>query len=98
MLEANQNGCPVVAARLEGIQDVVTEGVNGHLVPSGDPRAFADTVLRYHDAPERLPAAARAAHVHSTAHFGWPSVADRYLAVLHRLVTAKTEGEAVEGA
>ncbi len=90
MLEANQSGCPVVAARLEGIQDVVTEGANGHLVPSRDAGAFADAVLRYHDAPERLPAAAHAAYVHTTARFGWSSVTDRYLAVLRDLVTAKT--------
>ncbi|MDQ3606321.1 MAG: glycosyltransferase family 4 protein, partial [Gemmatimonadota bacterium] len=57
MLEAGLCGLPTVAARLEGIQDVIAEGENGHLVTSGDAAAFAEAILRYHRAPEALAAA-----------------------------------------
>jgi phosphatidylinositol alpha-1,6-mannosyltransferase len=89
MLEAGQNGCPVVAARLEGIQDVVTEGVNGHLVPTGDAGAFADRILRYRHAPERLRRASARAYRHITDHFGWPAVARRYVEVMASVTRAR---------
>ena len=54
MLEAGQCGCPSIAARIEGIQDVITEGENGHLVASQNPESFREAILQYHQAPERL--------------------------------------------
>ena len=86
MLEAGLCGLPTVAARLEGIRDVITEGVNGHLVESGDARAFADAILRYHDAPARLRAASARTHRHTVDTFSWSTVADRYVQVLRSMV------------
>jgi len=86
MLEAGQCGCPSIAARLEGIQDVITEGENGHLVTSQDPTAFQEAILRYYDAPERLRVASKRAVRHTEASFGWSAVAERYIAVLRAMV------------
>lgn len=85
MLEACQCGTPAVAARLEGIQDVVADGVNGHLVEPESPDAFADAILRYRRAPTALRTAARRAARHTTSTFGWPSVADLYVSALQTL-------------
>ena len=41
ILEAGIYGLPVIASRIEGIQDAVIEGVTGRLVPEMDARAFA---------------------------------------------------------
>ena len=87
LLEAGQCGTPAIAARLEGIQDVITEGVNGHLVAPEDPDAFVDAIEQYRGHPEALAAAARRAREHTEATFGWPAVADTYLSVLCSLHT-----------
>lgn len=44
LLEANQAGVPAVAADLEGIRDVIRQGVNGYRVPHSDPAVFAQKV------------------------------------------------------
>ena len=82
MLEAGLCGLPVIASRLEGIADVVTEGENGHLVPSADAVAFRDAVMKYHSDASALRDAATRARLHTAARFGWSGVTDRYLEIL----------------
>ena len=86
MLEAGLGGLPVVAARLEGIRDVISEDVNGHLVASGDAAAFAEAIGRYHRDPAALDAAAHRARTYVIETFGWEAVADRYVAVLREII------------
>jgi phosphatidylinositol alpha-1,6-mannosyltransferase len=85
LLEAGQCGTPAIAARLEGIRDVITEGVNGHLVPSTDPEAFADAIQQYRGDLEVLDVAAQRAAGHTTSAFSWSAVANTYLSVLRTL-------------
>jgi phosphatidylinositol alpha-1,6-mannosyltransferase len=75
MLEAGMCGLPVLAADLEGIRDVVTEGANGTLVRSEDADAFAAAVLRYRAAPRAAEAVAR----HTAEHFSWSAIAGQYV-------------------
>jgi phosphatidylinositol alpha-1,6-mannosyltransferase len=85
MLEAGQCGTPAIASRLEGIRDVITNGMNGHLVDPETPSAFVDAITRYHDAPDTLAAFSRRARVHTQSTFGWPAVAEEYVRVLRDL-------------
>lgn len=85
MLEAGMGGLPVIGARLEGIQDVITEGENGHYVESGDAAGFINTVLQYHNQKEKLQSASDRAHLHTRNTFGWEAVAARYVEVLAKL-------------
>jgi phosphatidylinositol alpha-1,6-mannosyltransferase len=85
MLEAGACGLPTLAADLEGIRDVVTEGVNGWFAKSRDAEAFAARIQTLLDDPGALTDARRrtAEHVRST--FPWARTAERYLEVLRGL-------------
>ena len=86
MVEAGLCGLPVIASRLEGIADVVTEAENGHLVEPLDAKGFRDAIMTYYSDPELLDSASRKARMHTAAKFGWSGVTDRYVAVLRELV------------
>lgn len=82
MLEAGMGGLPVVASRLEGIQDVITEGQNGHYVESGDADGFVKAIMAYHNKPADIAAASQRAYNHTAHTFGWQTVAAQYVDVL----------------
>jgi glycosyltransferase involved in cell wall biosynthesis len=46
VLEAFAHGRPVIATPVAGVLDLVREGVNGLIVPAGDPRALRDALAR----------------------------------------------------
>jgi glycosyltransferase involved in cell wall biosynthesis len=60
--EAMACGLPVIASAVSGIPELVEDGVNGLVVPSGDPEALAGAIRRLAGEPElarRLGAAGR---------------------------------------
>ena len=87
MLEAGACGVPAVAARLEGIQDVIAEGVNGHLVESCDADGFVRTVARYAEKPAALLTLSAQAREHTFTHFRWSTVAARYVQAMEGLAS-----------
>ncbi len=63
LLEAMANGLAVVATDMGGVPDVLTDGVDGVVVPPGDPDSLASAIRSLVDRPDRrteLAAAARA--------------------------------------
>lgn len=57
--EAMAVGTPVVASAVDGLREVVEDGVTGRLVAPGDPEALAAAVLEVLAARDRMGAAAR---------------------------------------
>lgn len=49
LLEALAIGLPVVSTAVGGVPTVITDGVEGRLVPSGDPAALADAIAEVSD-------------------------------------------------
>ena len=49
ILEAMAAGLPVIATRVGGNAELVTEGVTGRLVPPADPQSMADALRNYAD-------------------------------------------------
>ena len=47
VVESLAVGCPVIATAVGGVPEVVRDGENGLLVPSGDPVALADAIGRF---------------------------------------------------
>ena len=66
LLEAMAAGCAVIGSAVPGVREVITDGVDGRLVPEGDAIAMADALellLRDAATAARLGAAARATAV-----------------------------------
>jgi phosphatidylinositol alpha-1,6-mannosyltransferase len=82
MLEAGACGLPTLAADLEGIRDVIEEGVNGWFARSGDADAFVAQIQALLDHPAELESASHRAAEYVKNTFPWERTADRYLAVL----------------
>lgn len=89
LLEAMSAGLPVVACAVGGNPEVVTDGVTGRLVPSGDVNRFADALADYvQNAPLR--------HQHGEAgrevvkgRFSMASMQVAYAAIYARLCAGK---------
>ena len=83
VVEAQASGLPVVGVRSGAMPDRVPPGL-GHLVPVGDPAAFAAGVeAALADAAET----GRRARAHVEAHFSWDATFRRLLALYDRVLT-----------
>ncbi|HET7574076.1 MAG TPA: glycosyltransferase, partial [Solirubrobacterales bacterium] len=85
LTEAFAAGTPVIASAIAGYSDVVTDGVDGVLVPPGDPQRLAEELQRVHHEPERLEAMGAAAR-DSAQRYAWPRVADQIAKVYERAI------------
>ncbi|HEX6781284.1 MAG TPA: glycosyltransferase [Solirubrobacterales bacterium] len=87
LTEAFAAGTPVIASAIAGYSDVVSNGVDGLLVPPGDPQRLAEELQRVHFEPERLQEMGEAAR-RSAQRYAWPRVADQVTAVYERAIEA----------
>ena len=81
-VEAMHAARPLVASRVQGLAEVVTDGVTGLLVAPGSPRALADALLSLAADPERARVLARNARREAAERFG----VERYRATMARVV------------
>lgn len=78
LTEAFAAGATVVASDIAGYRDVVTDGVDGVLVPPGDAQALAEALRDLYHEPERRQMLAEAATL-SVGRFAWDRVAREVL-------------------
>jgi phosphatidyl-myo-inositol alpha-mannosyltransferase len=97
LTEAFAAGTPAIASAIAGYSDVVTDGVDGVLVPPGDPQRLAEELQRAHHEPERLAAMGAAAR-ESAERYAWPRVADRVTEIYERAIEAPAPSTAAERA
>ena len=74
LTEAFAAGTPVVASRIPGYSEVVTDGVDGVLVPPADAQALAEELQRLHHEPDRRELMGAEAR-RSAQRFAWSRVA-----------------------
>jgi phosphatidylinositol alpha-mannosyltransferase len=75
LIEAFAAGTPVIASRIAGYRDVVTDDVDGVLVPPADPQALAEELQRFWLEPERRIAMGEEGR-RSAQRYAWPRIAD----------------------
>jgi phosphatidylinositol alpha-mannosyltransferase len=85
LTEAFAAGTPVVASEIAGYSDVVEHGVDGVLIPPGDPQRLAEELQRLHAEPRRRAEMAAAARM-SAERYAWPRLAARVERVYERAI------------
>jgi starch synthase len=86
-LEAMACSTAVVASRVGGIPEVVSDGKTGLLVPPDDPESLADALNTLLRDPDRANAMGRAGRERAVTEFSWDTVAAQTAALYGELVT-----------
>jgi phosphatidylinositol alpha-mannosyltransferase len=94
LTEAFAAGTPVVASDIAGYSDVVRHGIDGVLIPPGDPQRLAEELQRLHLEPARRAAMGDAART-GAERFAWPTVVERIETVYQRAVALPVPADPV---
>lgn len=70
VLEAAASRRPIIAAKVGGIPEVLTDGETGWLVPPGNPAALADVLIQVMTDPGEAERRAARAELHVRQHYG----------------------------
>ena len=80
-LEAWAYSKPVIGARAGGAADVITDGVDGYLLPFDDAANLSARVIELISDRERAQSMGRAGHSKLLARYTWDKIYDRTMAV-----------------
>lgn len=89
ILEAMASGLPVVATRIRGSREEVTDGKTGLLVPPHDPRALAEALIQLLRDPSRRREMGRDARIRAEEEFDEAQVLELQREVYRRIFAEK---------
>ncbi len=84
-IEAMAAGCIAVGAQGEGIEDTITDGVNGFLIPAGDTAATEAVMRKVLDSPQKY-AALRERGRQDARHLTWRRNAQQVTEIYRRML------------
>ena len=87
ILESMLLGKPIVATRVGGVPELIGDGVEGWLVPPGDPNRFADQILHLIENPDRAEQMGAAGHARALRDFSAEAMVRRTEAVYDELLS-----------
>ncbi len=85
-LEASVAGLPVLAAKLEGIQDAVQDNQNGLLLPTQESGTWINKILDISKQADFKENFGRRAQIYTKTHYSWNNILDQYLEAFRQLV------------
>src|SRR4051812_43741534 len=85
LIEAMAAGTGVIASKIAGYSDVVTNGVEGILVPPADPQALAEELQLLAHEPDRMRAMGEAGRKNAER-YAWPRIAEEISEVYARAI------------
>src|SRR5215203_3904742 len=85
LIEAMAAATPVIASKIAGYSDVVTNGVDGILVPPADPQALGEELQLLAHEPERMRAMGEAGR-RSAERYAWPHIAEEVTEVYEHAI------------
>lgn len=86
ILEAMASGLPIVATRVGGNPELVSDGITGCLVPANDPVVMATALQTYIESPVLRIKHGQAGRRRVVEEFSMAAMAERYLAVYDELM------------
>jgi glycosyltransferase involved in cell wall biosynthesis len=91
VLEAMASGLPVVATRVEGSTELVTENRTGHLVPVQSPSDLAAAIENFLSDPTQARLMGQAGQERAKAQFSWDKMVGRYCELYRALLARQDE-------
>ena len=96
VLESYAAGVPVVATAVGGTPEAVADGVDGYLVPPGDPSALARRILDVLESVDRRRHMGMLGRERIRAEFTFEAQALRFQGVCEALVNRRREGKVID--
>jgi len=87
VVEAAAAGLPIVASEVGGIPEIIQHGVNGLLVPPGDPQALAQAIQKLIDDPQMARSLGDAARQTAFERFSAEAMAAAYMDLYSQLLS-----------
>lgn len=88
ILEAFAVGLPVIATDIPGTRELVSDGLNGYLFPSGDAEALRQCISRLRSPEERKRLGTGARRFIEEEKLNWDSTASAYRSLLTEIIAA----------
>jgi phosphatidylinositol alpha 1,6-mannosyltransferase len=90
VLEAFASGVPVVGARAGGVQEIIVDGLTGHLCEPRNCEDFIKKIVQLIDQPSNLQAYASEARIYAST-LSWDSIFDKLLASYKQVIFEKAQ-------
>ena len=88
-LEAAICGTPVVASKVDGLQDAIIDGKNGYLVAPENPIAWTNKIKQLLSQSENLTSFGQKARSFTMEQYDWDKMVQEYFMVFRRLVNER---------
>jgi glycosyltransferase involved in cell wall biosynthesis len=85
-LEAMASACPVIATDIIGTAEMIRDGTDGLVVPTGEHEPLAAAMAELLDNPQRANTMGRNALQHSKEKFDWGKISKEFMEIYHELL------------